>query len=335
MNISGKRNTELFFIFLFAPAMALFLLSGSRSINEYITTVFYVLMAVVSLILLERIKTDEQYYEPLKAKFLFYSVLLAFLMFGVSLGLSMQLKNTDMLMALSSMSLTATPTSVSTTFLSTILYGLAMVATSEELWKLPMFAEGRARWGKGYKAPKRIFAIVFYLLGLLILAFVMNALDALSFFNFLVTAVVLAIAFGVIFTFVSKKDEFSVPGALVYVAVPVGFWACLHGISAYENPVMIIPAFINGVFLIVYLWKFKSILGCVFAHFLYNTLITTFTYLSGSANVDSSLPLFPNFTSASYFSNSGFIMDGFTIALLLMSIFFFLLPTITGEKKKR
>jgi hypothetical protein len=315
--------------------MVFYALTGAQSLSDYITTGFYTSMAIVSLVILSRIKSDEPYYEPLTAKNLGYALLLAFGMFFVSWGLSLQLKSDTLLLDIAPMSLTATPTSVSTSFLSTILFGLAIIAVSEELWKLPMFAEGKARWGKGYDVPKPFFAFVFYLLSLLIIGFFLNAFDSLTVFNFIVAAVISLIIFTLSFSVGIHKSVVSIPGALVYVGVPVGFWAALHGIQAYESPLLIIPAFINGVFLIVYLWKFKCILGAVFAHFGYNSIITVFTYLTGNANINSSLPILPNIFSGSYYSNSGFLVDGFIVAMLLMGLFLFLVPSVTGGKEAK
>ncbi len=291
VKIEGKKSIYLFFVFLYLPSIALFLLSGSRNLSDYISTSFYISLTIASLVVLALIKSDNKYYQNLNLTFLIWAIIVGFAMIGLSWGLSISLEQPNMLLSVNSgiipleattMTLTSMPTSITTTFLSTIVYGLVMAATSEELFKLAMFAEGKQRWGKGYRIGK-----------------------------------------------------VTVPGVLVYVGFPVGFWAALHGIQAYSNPVMIIPAAVNGIILIIYLWKTRCILGAIFAHWLYNSGITLITYINGSVDIVSGTPLFPNPWDRAYYSNSGFIYDGFVIVLLVMGIFFFLLPSLTREKGKR
>lgn len=74
------------------------------------------------------------------------------------------------------------------------------------------------------------------------------------------------------------------------ILVPVGLWAAYHGIQAYANPLMIIPAFINGILLIGLLEVTKSFLAPIIAHGLYNSVILFMQYLSGSS---ATLPLIP------------------------------------------
>jgi len=335
VGIQGKNLTWLFLIFFVSPCVLLFMLAGSRSLSDYITTTFYVITLAFSLIILKEINTDEQYYEPLTLEPLIASVLLGVGMFALSAALSLSLKNSDMLLSIVPLTLTASPTSIATTFLSASLFGLALIASGEELWKLPMFAEGRARWGKGYNIPRVVFAICMCLLGLLVAMLLLNALNVLSYFNFGIVAVVLIVVFALVFSLIVKRPKFTVPGILIYVGVPVGFWAALHGIEAYSNPVMILPAAVNGVVLIVYLWKYRCILGCIFAHFIYNTLITALSYFNGTANVQAGLPLFPDFFSRSYYSNSGFIYDYAVIAIWFFGVFLFLLPSLTKQKANK
>jgi hypothetical protein len=279
MRFEGKRNTVLFFIFLFVPSVALFGLTGSRNLSDYVTTSFYISVSLASLVILAMTKSDDKYYKNLSLPNLLGAVILALIMTAFSWGLSSQLKNPDMLLSVGTMSLTAMSTSVSTTFLSMLVYGLVFVATSEELLKLPMFAEGKERWGKGYKIGK-----------------------------------------------------ITIPGILVYVGFPVGFWAALHGIIAYQDPVMIIPAAFNGILLIVYLWKTECILGCIFGHWLYNGFITTITFINGRADVPPEMPFFPNILSSSYYSNSGFIYDLVLFMIIAIAILLFLLPSLRSDK---
>jgi hypothetical protein len=281
MRFEGKRNTVLFFIFLFIPSVALFGLTGSRNLGDYVTTSFYISVSLASLVILAMTKSDDKYYKNLSLPNLLGAVILALIMTAFSWGLSSQLKNPDMLLSVGTMSLTAMSTSVSTTFLSLLVYGLVFVATSEELLKLPMFAEGKERWGKGYKIGRA-----------------------------------------------------TLPGVVVYVGFPVGFWAALHGILAYSDPVMIIPAAFNGILLIIYLWKAECILGCIFAHFLYNSFITTITFINGTANIPTGMPFLPNIFDANYYSNSGFIYDIVLFLIIAIALLLFLIPSLRSDKNK-
>ena len=228
------------------------------------------------------VKSDDKYYRNLSAPYLLAAIVVGLGMIGLSWGLSLQLKNPNMLLSLTTLSLTAAPTSIGTLFLSTILYGLVMAATAEELFKLTLFAEGKERWGKGYRLGK-----------------------------------------------------ITIPGVLVYVGFPVGFWACLHAVQAYADPVMILPAFVNGIVLIILLYKTQCFLACVFSHWIFNSGIVFLTYLNGTADIAAGTPLLPNIFDRSYYANSGFIFDGLVLTLLIMSVLLFLLPSLTNMREKR
>jgi hypothetical protein len=129
-----------------------------------------------------------------------------------------------------------------------------------------------------------------------------------------------------------KIGNTTLPGALIYVAFPVGFWAALHAIQAYSNPVMVIPAAMNGVILIVYLWRTKCLLGTIFAHFLYNFGITIISYVNGTVNIPYGTPLFPDMSfNSSYWSTSAFVLDGLLLAIVVWGFLFFLLPSLKRE----
>jgi hypothetical protein len=291
VKIAGKRDSLLlFFIFFYLPSIALFLLSGSKNLSEWISTSFFIILTVASLVVLGLSKSDEKYYENLNLWYFITAIGVGIGMIALSWGLSIQLKNPNMLLSVSaafpipgleasSLSLTPIATSVGTLFLSTILYGLVMAATSEELFKLAMFSEGQSRWGKGY-----------------------------------------------------KLGRFTIPGVFIFVAFPVGIWALLHGIQSYANPVMIFPAAVNGIVLIIYLWKTRCILGCIFAHWIYNSGIVFLTYINGSASIASGTPFLPNIFDRGYYSNSGFINDFLLILLLVGVVLFFLVPSITEKR---
>jgi membrane protease YdiL (CAAX protease family) len=293
VRVEGKKSILLFCIFIFLPSVLLFLLSGSRNLSEYITTSFYVIVSIACFVILGAwVKSDDKYYRNLSAPYLLAAIVIGLGMVGLSWGLSLSLKNPNMLLSVnqpiipglstSAMSITSMPTSITTQFLSALLYGLVMAATAEELFKLTLFAEGKERWGKGYKLGK-----------------------------------------------------ITIPGLLVYVGFPVGFWAALHSVQSYSDPVQILPAFVNGVVLIIYLYKTQCFLGCVFAHAIYNGSILTLTYLNGSASIAAGTPLFPNPFDRAYYNSSGFIFDGLVVILLVSAFLFFLLPSLTNRDRSQ
>lgn len=273
----GKVNSlGWYLIGVYLPAIAVYMLVASRSLSEYISTTFYVLLTVVSLIVLALIKSDDEYYQNLGIKNFLGAIILGFGMTLLSYLLSYSVfQNPDMLLSVNNWSSIPQSNSVVMLFLNTVLFGLVMAATSEELFRLPLFTEGKKRWGTTAK------------------------------------------------------------GVLIYVGFPVGFWAALHGIQAYTDPVMIIPAAVNGVLLTVYLWKTHCIFGCIFSHWLYNSEITFVTFLNGSAGVPSGTPFFPNLLDPAYWSNSGFILDGLLVAIVIWGFFFFLLPSLRKDDSKK
>jgi hypothetical protein len=261
-----------------------------------------VLLTVVSLIVLLITKHDDEYYQNLGPTNLLGAVIAGLIMTALSWGLSVEVfKKPDMLLQMSlpfnsgppvispaleafGLNIASMPSSVSSLFLSTMIFGLVMAATSEELFKLPFFAAGKKRWQKGY-------------------------------------------------TLRFRKKSLTIPGVLAYVGFPVGFWAALHGLQAYNNPVMIIPAAMNGVILIVYLWRTKCLLGTIFAHFLYNFGITIISYVNGTANIPYGTPLFPDMSfNSSYWSTSAFILDGLLLGIVIWGFIFFLLPSLKRDK---
>lgn len=296
MKIEGKKTSlTLFFVFFFLPSIALFLISGSTNLSEWISTTFYIILTIGSLVVLGTlVKSDDKYYRNLSFDYFLAAIAVGVAMICLSWFLSMEVFGEPAMLlsvnapivpffslnSASPMSLTPMATSVGTMFLSTILYGLVMAATSEELFKLAIFAEGKERWGKGYKIGR-----------------------------------------------------ITIPGVLVYVGFPVGFWAALHGIQAYENPVMILPAFVNGVVMIIYLWKSQCILGAIFAHFVYNSGIVVLTYINGSVNIPVGTAFLPNPFDRAYYSNSGFIQDALLIGLFIGVTLLFLLPSLTSKTK--
>jgi hypothetical protein len=277
-----KKSLSLFFVFFYLPSIALLLLVGSSNLAQYITTTFYIILGLGCLVVLgTMLKSDDKYYRNFGFTNLIAAIFVGLVMTVFSWGLSLSLQNSRMLMSVNSLSLLPMPTSISMMFLSAVVSGLVLAATSEELFKLGAFAEAKERWGKnGY-----------------------------------------------------KLGAITVPGVLIYVGFPVGFWALLHGVQAYSDPVMIIPAFVNGVLLIIYLWKTECILGCIFAHWIYNGGITLILYLKGQAGVPVGTPLFPDVFSPTYFSNSGFIFDILLVLLGFGILFLFLIPSLKKESR--
>lgn len=77
----------------------------------------------------------------------------------------------------------------------------------------------------------------------------------------------------------------------VFVVLPVGFWALTHGLEAFSNPWLIISAFVNGLILLVVLWK-MGFLAAVLAHGSYNAFTIILSYLQGNHGLGFNLPLF-------------------------------------------
>jgi membrane protease YdiL (CAAX protease family) len=101
------------------------------------------------------------------------------------------------------------------------------------------------------------------------------------------------------------------------VIVPVGLWATYHGIQAYNNPVMIVSAFFNGLILMSLLWMTKSFLAPIIAHGLYNTVTILLNCVQGTSGVGT--PMFPSGWGTG---------DIFPIVLAIVWVFFILVPII-------
>jgi len=106
------------------------------------------------------------------------------------------------------------------------------------------------------------------------------------------------------------------------VIVPVGLWATYHGIQAYNNPVMIIPAFFNGLILMGLLWITKSFLAPIIAHGLYNTVTILLNYIQGTSGVGLGTPMFPSGWGTG---------DIFPIVLAIVWALFILVPIIKRD----
>ena len=109
------------------------------------------------------------------------------------------------------------------------------------------------------------------------------------------------------------------------ILVPVGLWAAYHGIQAYGNLWMIVPAFINGILLIGLLEATKSFLAPIIAHGLYNSAILFIQYMGSSA----SLPWIP--ATFEYTDALLVILAVLWVALIILPI----LKRNKADKKKK
>jgi membrane protease YdiL (CAAX protease family) len=212
---------------------------------------------------------------------LIIAIATAMIMTLFSWGLSFKLlNNPEMLMSVNPLNLLPQASSMVTSFAVVLISGLVFAATSEELFKLAIFAEATERWGKtGYKIGR-----------------------------------------------------ITVPSVFIAVGFPVTFWALLHSISAYSNLLMVIPAFVNGIILIVVLWYTKSILTVIAAHWGYNSFISLLMWTRGDTGLASGTPLFPNIFSPVYWSNNGWVYD-LMVGMLIVAMFaLFLVPSLTKHR---
>lgn len=325
----GKNNNLAWYMIgVFLPLEAVYLLvASSRGITDYITATFYVILTLIAVVALFMIKSDDHFYKNLSLKNLGFAIALSFAMTFFSIFLSNVSGRASMLNAVNSWGIVPQASSVVTLFIYTLLFGLVNAATAEELFRLPFFAEGQKRWGRGIKVNKALLTglMLSGLFAILTWTFSGKIL-------FVALSIVLAAALTIAFSRLSLfKGSVGLSGVVLFVGFPVGFWAAMHSISAYDSPLLILPAAVNGVLLTVYLWKTRCFLGCVFAHFLYNGFITTVTYINGTANIPSGTPLFPPLTNAAYWSNSGFAVDFLLLAGMAWGFLFFLLPSIRKD----
>lgn len=109
----------------------------------------------------------------------------------------------------------------------------------------------------------------------------------------------------------SRKFQFA---NILAVLVPVGLWAIYHGLQSYSNPLMVIPAFFNGLLLIGLLEYTKSFLAPIITHGIYNSVVIFLQYWSANIN----LPWFP--TSLVYTDIVLFALAAVWIAFVLVPI---------------
>jgi hypothetical protein len=336
----GKQNhLAWFFIGLYLPLLAIFLLEASGSLSEYIGAVFDIILTVVSLIiLLGLIKSDDKYYSNFGVKNLVGAVGLAVAMTLLSWGLSDSwLSNSPNTLAASAFVFVPPHiSSVASLFLYSALAGLVLTATAEELFRLPFFSEGQIRWKKGLRLGQVgffVFSTAIALFVILVVLNVTNSFDLLTMIIFGATAIG-ALA---LISFKGLPKNFAVPGVIGYVGFPVFFWAVLHAIgnSSYiADPALIIPAFVNGILLTIYLWKTKCIFGAIASHWLFNTFILAITFFNGSLAylIPQGTPTFPNILSGAYWWNGGGTLDLLLFGAIIWAVVFFLLPSLRARK---
>lgn len=81
---------------------------------------------------------------------------------------------------------------------------------------------------------------------------------------------------GVLAIYRFSRNEF------VSVGLPVGFWAVLHSYQAYLGPlqaILVISAFLSGLFLYVVLRTTKSLENAIVSHAIYNGIIVLLAYV--------------------------------------------------------
>lgn len=347
----GKKNNLGWYIgALYIPVAILYALIATRSISNTVEVYFFLIMMGVVSVGLLLLKSDDTFYKVLNLKNFVYAVLCGLAMTALSWGLSNQvLHNPNILLSVNgfnylsadsaglsasnSFGFIPTTSSVLTTFIWMALGGLIMAATVEELFKLVFIAEGQKRWANGLTLSKGAIFGVGTALALFLTWFILNALGRFELYTFGIISGTALIVFGLI-VFKGLKNGFKIPGAVGFIGFPVAFWACLHSLSAYNDPVMIIPAAINGVILAIYLLKTHCILGAIGAHWFYNCFILFITFITGTAGIPAGTPLFPPIFSAAYYSNSTFILEEFLLfPLIIWAIGFWLLPSLKGKNQ--
>lgn len=335
---------------LYLPAMIVYLLIASRSLSNFVEVAFFGIIMGITLPVLGFLKSDDEFYRNLDLDNLVWAIVAGAAMTGLSWGLSDQILHrpesllsinsigypfTDSTTALATNSFGLVPTtsSIFTTFIWLALGGLVMAATVEELFKLVFIAEGQKRWKNGLTLSRGVFFVFSTLLSLFIIWFVLLAAKSFNLYTYGIIAIVAVTVLGLI-SFKALSQSIKVPGAVGYVAVPVGFWACLHALGAYLDPIMVIPAFVNGIILAIYLLKRKCILGCIVSHWIYNSGILLLVFITGRAGIPAGTPLVPTILSTNYYQTSVFILELFLLLpLILWALGFWLLPSLRGKNQ--
>jgi len=337
---------------LFIPAIIVYMLVATKNYSNFTEVAFFGIIMGILLGALAYLKSDDGFYRNLNANYLVLAILTGAVMTFISWGLSIQVfGNTDALLSINSIGypftqlsevpvittnsfgIVPTTSSVTTTFIWLAIGGLIMAATVEELFKLVFIAEGQKRWKNGLTLNRGVLFILLAGISLFVVWIVLNASNR---FNLPIFAVISATAIAVIclICFKAIGKSVTIPGAVGYVGFPVAFWSCLHAISAYQSPVMIIPAAVNGVLLAVYLLRTRCLLGAIAAHWIYNSGILLITFITGTAGIPAGTPMVPPIFSASYYSNSTFILELFLLfPLIIWAVGFWLLPSLRGKNE--
>ncbi len=236
-----------------------FILRNVKDILAFVSTVAFIVVGIIALVVLLNERADEQFYENLTPPTAGLSVAVATAMLSIASVFSVAV--VGKLIVAKTLSVMI-PTSILTGVLSEALFNVALVASGEELLKLAGYAEVKEAKLRGVKLGVKVAAVIV-----------------------------------------------------------VGAWACYHGIQAYSNLIMIVPAFINGLILLWLLLYARSFLAPILAHGIYNSIIVLLAFLAGDYG---SLPFLPaQFTFAD-------------AALILLSVVWFslLIMPFVGRQRR-
>lgn len=138
-----EKNDILLFMVLFAFTAVFFILENFGNSGIWAMTIAFTIIGIVSMVVLQQLKSDEKYYLNLTKVNLFLTIAVAMTMVAVAALFSSYLGG-----ALLSMNvltpMTVSPSAV-TGFLNSSLFQFSMVATSEELLKLAGYSELQTR----------------------------------------------------------------------------------------------------------------------------------------------------------------------------------------------
>jgi hypothetical protein len=346
VRIEGKKDSLIkYFVFVWSFLIALFMLSGSSNLNQWITTIFYVVLTLVSLAVLAFMPNDEKYYQNLNLPYFLGAVVVGLGMIGLSWGLSLSFKNTDMLMSIAksplpglqstTLSLTPMATSVFTSFLGVALSGLVFAATSEEFFRLPAFAYGKDKWGKGYKIGNLTIPGVIVYVGLIVGFW--SALHGIQAYTSNLIMIFPAFVNGIVLTIYLWRTRCILGAVFGHYAYNLGIVTIgyVSGSSGVSSSLPFLPFFVSNlplfaicaiiilastVFLLVK--KTKGLgatfgLGALIVLFMFVTFKWSITFVDG------------------YFSNSNFILDILLVVGAIGSFLFFLLPSLTNRKQSQ
>ena len=112
---------------------------------------------------------------------------------------------------------------------------------------------------------------------------------------------------------------------------PIAMWVAWHGLEAYAQWGLLIPAFINGIVLVSLMFvksvgKIKfGIIAVIIAHGAYDSYITVSAYFTGAVTTANGLPLFP--------SSWSFADLYITFLLVPMAVVCLVIPIFLGRNE--